>query len=279
MGQCAHRNEVDTLLGIVADGIEGDAATGLRLIATGNDIDGLLGIGHGEIVEHDTVDTTMIQHLLEFLEGTNLNLNLQVETFLFEIGVTTVDGIDNTSGKVDMIVLQQNHIEKTDAVVASATNLNSLLLQHAHARSSFAGVEHAGLGALQMLYILVGHGGNTTHALHDVEHKTLGLQQGASLTGNNHGYVALLDTGTILHQHLDLHVGVETMEHLLGNLDASQDAVFLDEQMALAHGILRNTAQSGVVAVTNIFSERQVDESVYKLLNIHVVVGPVEIDT
>jgi hypothetical protein len=49
--------------------------------------------------------------------------------------------------------------------------------------------------------------------------------------------------------------------------------------MALAHGILSDTAQSGVVAVANIFSERQVDESVYKLLNIHVVVGPVEIDT
>ena len=76
MGQCAHTDKVDTLLSIVADGIEGDAARGFRLIASSNDVNGFLRVGYSEVVEHDTVYTTMIQHLLEFVKRAHLNLNL-----------------------------------------------------------------------------------------------------------------------------------------------------------------------------------------------------------
>jgi hypothetical protein len=53
------------------------------------------------------------------------------------------------------------------------------------------------------------------------------------------------------------------MEHLLGHFHTCQDAIFLDEQMAFAHGIFRDAAKRGMVTVAYIFSKRQVDESVF----------------
>jgi hypothetical protein len=87
-----------------------------------------------------------------------------------------------------------------------------------------------------------------------------------------------MDVGAVLHEYLDLHVGIKAAKYLLGYLDACQDAVLLDEQVALAHGVLRNAAQGGVVAVANVFGKRQVDEPVNELLDIHGVIGSVEID-
>ena len=90
-------DKVNALLGIVADGVEGDATRRLGLEAVVDNVDSLLGVWHREVVEHDTVDTAVIEHLLQLVERAHLNLNLQVETFLLEVLVATVDGIDNTA--------------------------------------------------------------------------------------------------------------------------------------------------------------------------------------
>ena len=145
--------------------------------------------------------------------------------------MAAVNSIDDAAGKIDVVVLEQNHIEESDAVVTATTNLHGLLLQHAQAWCGLAGVQHTGLGTLQQLHILVGHGGNTTHTLHDIQHQSLGLEQRTNLTRYHHGDVALFNMCAVRHQHLDLHIGVETMEHFLGNLYTCQNTVLLDEQV------------------------------------------------
>ena len=262
MSQSADADEVDTLLGIVADGVEGDAARRLSLEAVVDDVDSLLRIGHGEVVEHDTVNAAVVEHLLQFVERAHLDLNLQVETLFLQVLMAAVDGVDNAAGKVDVVVLQQNHVEETDTMVAAAANLHGLLLEHAHARSGLAGVEHAGARSLQSLHVLIGHGGNAAHALHDVQHQALSLKQRAHLARDNHGDIALLHPTSVAHQHLHLHRWIEAAEHLLGYLHTSQYAVFLNEKMALTHCIFRNAAEGGVVAVANVLGKRQVDEPV-----------------
>ena len=192
--------------------------------------------------------------------------------------MATINSVGNAAGKVDVVVLEQNHVKQPDAVVAASSNLHGLFLQHAHAGCGLASVQHAGLGALQPLHVAVGHGGYAAHALHDVEHETLRLQQRAHTARDDHGNVALMDMGAVLHEYLDLHVGIKAAKYLLGYLDACQYAVLLDEQVALAHGVLRNATQGGVVAVANVFGKRQVDEPVNELLDIHGVIGSVEID-
>ena len=85
------------------------------------------------------------------------------------------------------------------------------------------------------------------------------MQDGARV---KKGDVALLHTRTILHQHLHLHGGIETVEYLLGYLHTSQNTVFLDEQMTLTHRVVRNTAQGGMIAIADILGKRQVNQSV-----------------
>ena len=152
-------------------------------------------------------------------------------------------------------------------MVTAAANLHGLLLEHTHARRSLAGIEHSGTRSLQPFHILTGHGGDTAHALHDVQHQTLRLQQRTHLAGDNHSDVALLHLASITHQHLDLHLRVEAVEHFLSDFHAGQDTVFLNQEMALAHRILGDAAQGGMVAVANVLGKRQVNKSVDQFVN------------
>ena len=67
---------------------------------------------------------------------------------------------------------------------------------------------------------------------------------------------------TVLNEYLDLHLGVKAVEDLLGNLDAGKDALFLDEEFALAVSIGRDATERGVVAIAYIFGKRQINQSV-----------------
>ena len=142
-----------------------------------DNINRLLGIGHAEVIEHDTIHTTVIQYLLQLIERANLDFDLQVQALLIEILMAAIDSVCDTTGKIYVIILEQNHIKQTDTVIAATTNLYGLLLEHTHTRCGFTGIKHTGVGTLQTLNILISHGGNTTHALHDVQHQTLGLKQ------------------------------------------------------------------------------------------------------
>ena len=97
MGERAYGDEIDALLGIVADGVEGDAARGLHLVAMVDELHGLARVGGREVVEHDAVDAAVVEHLLELVEVAHLDLDLQVEALLLEVGVATVDGLDDAA--------------------------------------------------------------------------------------------------------------------------------------------------------------------------------------
>ena len=181
---------------------------------------------------------------------------------VFAVLLGTGDGVVNTSAKVDVVVLQQNHVEESDAVVHATTNLHGFLFEHTHARSGLASVEHTSLGACidECLLILVGHGGNTTHALEDVEHEAFCLKETLLFTLDGHNDVARLHMGTILNIHFHLHRGVEAAEHLFGYLHTGKDALFFDEEFAFAVGIGRDATERGVVAIANVFGKSEVYE-------------------
>ena len=119
----------------------------------------------------------MIQHLLQLIERTYLNLNLQVETLLLQIGMTAIDSVGDTTCEIHVVILQQDHVKQTDTMVTTTTDLHSLLLQHTHTWCRLTGVEHTGIRTLQALHIPIGHRSDTTHTLHDVQHQALRLQQ------------------------------------------------------------------------------------------------------
>lgn len=123
-------------------------------------------------------------------------------------------------------------------------------------------IEYTGIRAFQLVGILAGHGGNAAHALHDVQHQTLRLQQRLYLAFHNHGHIAGFHGRTVINKHLHLHFRVETVEHLLGNLDTGQYTRFLYQQFGLTHCRGRNARKGGMVSIAYVFGESQVYQPV-----------------
>lgn len=148
--------------------------------------------------------------------------------------------------------------------------------KHAHAGCGLAGVEDACLraGIDERLLVAVCHGGDAAHALADVEHEAFGGEEALLTAADGEHDVAGAHVVAIMHVHRDLQVGVETMEDLFGGTLACKDSFFLDHQFALAHGILGDAAERGVVAVADILGKSEVDEAVGKfffcLLVVHL---------
>ena len=72
--------------------------------------------------------------------------------------------------------------------------------------------------------------------------------------------------GTILYINLDLERWIKAMEHFLGNLNASEDTLFFDQQLRFAYSIRRNTTQRGVITIADILSKSEVYQLVIQFL-------------
>ena len=152
-------------------------------------------------------------------------------------------------------------------MVHTASDFHGRLFQHTHARGRLTRVQHTGIRPLQPLHILVRHGSNATHTLHDVQHQTLRLQQAPHPPCDDHGHVARLHVRPVLYEHLHFHVRIEATEHLLRDFHSGQHALFLDEQLGFSHGIRRNTAERSVVSIAYVFGKSQINQAVIQFFN------------
>ena len=114
-------------------------------------------------------------------------------------------------------------------MVYTATNFDCHLFEDTHTRSCLAGIQHAGVSAFQYLCILAGHGCDTAHTLHDVQHQAFGLEQGLYFSFYDHGYVARFHFGAVIDKHFHFHGRVETVEDFFGNFDSGQYTGFFDQ--------------------------------------------------
>ena len=167
-----------------------------------------------------------------------------------------------------MVVLEENHVEESDAVVGSSADFHRLLFEHTHAGGSLACIKHAGFGAGidKRLLVAVRHGGNSAHALHDVEHQTFGLEQALYLAADDECHIAGFHVCAVFDEDFHLQCGVELAEYLAGYAYAGKDAFFLDEQAALSHGVFGDATQGGVVAVADVFRKCKFDELLVELV-------------
>ena len=215
----------------------------------------------------------MGEHLVDFVERAGFDFDFEVEAVGFLIGRTTVEGLGDAAGKVHVVVFEQNHVEEADAVVGAAADFDGFFFEHTHAGCGFAGIEHTCVCAFESFDIGGRHRGNAAHALHHVEHKTLGLQQASDFAGDNHGHVAGFHVCAVVNESFHFEGGVKAVEDFVSNSHAGQDAFFFDEQFRLAHGIFGDAAERGVVAVADVFREGKVDEPVVQFVNgIHIEV-------
>ena len=105
-----------------------------------------------------------------------------------------------------------------------------------------------------------------THALHDVEHRALYLQERLHLTLDNKSHIAGLYLGTVFDVDSHLQLGVEILKHAPCYLYAGQYAGLFDKEFLASHFSGRDATQSSMVAVTYIFGKSESYKLIYKLL-------------
>ena len=224
--------------------------------------DSLAGLSWGEIVEHDAVYAADGEDLVEFVEIADLDFDFEILTFLLEVVVGSVDGLVDTSGEVDVIVLEENHIEEADAVVAAASDLDGHLVEQPHARRCLAGVDDLRVEALELGDVAGSRRCDAAHVLHDIEDEPLGEEEGLSATLDTEGDVSLLDAVSVVENLLEREAAVDMVENLTSDIDAREDTVLLNDKLRAAGGVGWDAGEGGMVSVADIFFYASVDEVV-----------------
>ena len=116
----------------------------------------------------------MVEHALQLVERAHLDLYTQVLILCFQVVARAVDGCLDAAGKVDVVVLEHHHVVEADAVVGAAAAMHGILLEQTHVWGRLACVKQLGVKALEHLHHAVGLGGDTRHALHEIEGSALG---------------------------------------------------------------------------------------------------------
>ncbi len=259
MGQRADGDEVDTRLSVLAEGLLGDATGGFRLIFS-FDAFHCLAEGDGvEIVEHDTVDATVVEDALQLVEVTHLDLDAKVFSLSFQVVAGTVDGRLNAAGEVDMIILEHHHVVEADAVVGAAAASDGVLLEETHVGRRLAGVEELGIEALEHGDHTAGLGGDAGEALHEVQGCALGGEDGARRTLDGHHNLALEDSIPVVFQKIHSQIIINYLKHPFAHFGATKDAILFGHHLGRALGRGRDAGERGVVAIADILAECHFD--------------------
>lgn len=255
-------DEIDTALGIVAESIHSDAARRLSLVLAVDQLDSLSGLCGREIVEHDAIDTTDCENLIQLIKVANLDLDAKILAFLLEILVDTGDGLVYAACEVDVVVLEEDHIEETDAVVATTANLDSHLVEETHAGGRLAGIDNLGVETLELGDVARGGGCDAAHVLHDVENEPLGEEKGLGATLDTESDIALLDAVAVMENLVELEIGIYVRKNLTCNVYAREDTVLLDDELGTSDSVGRDARERGVITIADILADATVDEVV-----------------
>ena len=131
-----------------------------------------------------------------------------------------------------MRVLDQHRVVQPHAVVDRAAHAGRVLLDGAQSRGGLAGVEDLGLGAVDRLHVLGGHGRDPAQVLQEVETDTLRGHHAARRSEEPRDDLIRLDLLAVLGLGVELDALVDTLEHALRDAQAGDDAVLLANDLA-----------------------------------------------
>ena len=225
------------------------------LLPCTNDSHSPFGALRREVVQHDTVWYVGCQCLADLVLVAGLNLDAQIFALLLAIGLSARERCGDTAREVHVVVLEQNHIKETDAVVHAAADEHCLFLQVTQTWGGLAGVQHVATCTLDERLVAVRRGRYTRHALHDIEHGALNLQETELLAIDTKGNIAWLDMRAVFDELLHAALRVEIGDNLFGYFDTSNDTFFFYNQLLASHLCLGDTTERCMVAITNVFFE------------------------
>src|SRR3990172_1916786 len=174
MGQCANRNEVHPGFSDLADILQGHVSRGFQLgSSTGKSYCSSHFINR-HVVQHDPPDL-QFEGNSHILEGASFDLQLDI----FMSCTSKVDSLSQTSGEVNVVILDEKHIIKPCAVIPATPQPHRQLFQLPEPGGCLTRIQDDSLRTSHRIHETAGEAGYTRHAAKEIKGSPLGGQQGA----------------------------------------------------------------------------------------------------
>src|SRR5690606_10104042 len=164
-------------------------------------------------------------------------------------------GLGDPPGKIDMVVLEHDHVVEGEPVVLPAPDLDRPFFKGTDPRGGLAGIQDLGPRALEQGNTVPGLGGNGTHALHGVENQTLPLEDTLGTPLHIKGNVPDLDGTAVQDQNLQSQPGIDLSKGHFGKFKPGDHAVLLDQKLCFPPGRGRDTCQGTVVPIPHVLTD------------------------
>src|SRR5262245_39902378 len=250
-GFCEQSNvrEIDS-----ARGFEHRAA--LIFFALTNNLDRLLNYLGSHIVEQQNVGSR-VESFFDLFERGDLDFDLmQMSRDL----ARAVDGAGDATHHRQVIVLDQDAVIESQAVVASAADRHGVFFKHSQSGSRLARVHDLRFRSRDGLNVLARHGGDAGKMLKEVQRNALGREQHLGVAEHPGEDFARFDLLAVGHRRFDLDVLIEPAEDQIGDLEPGQNQVLFGQEAA-ARVLSRTHDRTGCdVAAPDVFVEGAIDD-------------------
>ena len=204
----------------------------------------------------------MLQHQFEFLQRANLNLNrLRAAT----IAQRAIQRRNNAARQCDVIVLDQNPVAQVETMIVSAAASDCVLVEHAQAGSSLAGVKNGRLRSLDGIDVLARERGDAAHALHDVQDDALAGENHTRVVDDNRDRLPFAQTHAVEDFGMAGDLGMrgdgavkhgEDIEDAVHAAKTGEDAILLGEDGRRSALVDINAGVGGGIARGAVFEQR-----------------------
>ena len=239
--------------------VEGDAARGLERHAPGDQGDGLPQERRRHVVEQDPVGARR-ECLGDLVERVALDLDRQARAG----GAQPLDGVADAGAQAQVVVLDEDPVVQSEAMVRRASAGHGALLERAQARRRLARVQDRRAGALHGLDVAPRERGDARHAREQVERSALARQHGArgSLDRRDRDR-RVRDLGAFGDKRGDAHVRVERGVDRDDRVEPADHAGLLHEQArATAQTLVEQALARAIAGVAEILGERVAHDAV-----------------
>ena len=259
MSQCPDRNLVDAGLGDSADGLEVHPAAGLKQDRTSAaDSHGFAQLIVRHVVEKDDRNSIEAAEHAHLVEGIRLD-------FDDDAGLAPVRLVDGAlesggiAGHGKVVVLGQNAVEQSEAVVCPASGADRDAFEFAKSGSRLARVEDDGFRAGHGIDEAAGQRGYPAEALEEVEGGAFGGEQCTGRAGDGEDDVARRDGIAVVFQDFDFECGINQAEDFAGRVGAGENRIFFGDDAGVRAVIGRDKALGRDVAGAEVLGERTTD--------------------
>ncbi len=178
VGDGSGGDEVGSGFGVGADVLQGDSAGDFDGGTPGDFADPIGGFGGREVVEQE-LGGAVVEGFAELGPGADFDLDGKLAG-----GPRVLQGLADSAGGCDVVVLNQNGVVEALAVVGDSSGGRGAFFQKAEARGGLARVEDFAVGPLDLVDKGARHGRDSAEALQEIEGGPLAFEQLAGLSAN-----------------------------------------------------------------------------------------------